>query len=336
MKQIWIPKPGPPSVLEVREASDPLPKDGEVRIVVEAAGVNFADCLCRLGTYRDAPPLPLVPGYEVAGTIDSVGEGVDMNRIGEPVSAAVRFGGYSSMVCVPTAHAIRRLDGMDASIGAAIPVTGLTAWMMLEKMGRVREGDRVLVHSAGGGVGLMALDIIRFRGAIAVGTASKHKHAFLKEQGYDQLIDYRNDDFEEALAGADGFDIILDPIGGDTWLKNIRLLKSGGRLICFGFSRLMAAGPNPIHLVTNLARVPWLKFNPIAMMNQNKGVMGVNMLHLWGEADLMASGLEFLFQRWEEGYVRPRIHAIIPFDESSEAHRILHDRENIGKVVLAP
>ena len=274
MKQIWIPSYGAPSVLETREAPDPDPGPGEVRIAVEAAGVNFADCLCRLGTYRDAPPAPMVPGYEVAGTIDAVGEGVDAQRIGEAVSALTRFGGYASVVCVPARQAMRRPDGMDAAMGASIPVTGLTAWVMLDMMGRVREGDRVLVHAAGGGVGLMALDLIKHHGAVAVGTASGHKHPFLLERGYDQMIDYRSVDFAEALAGEEGFDLILDPIGGETWLKNMRLLRPGGRLVCFGFSRLMAAGRNPIHLIKQMATIPWLKFNPIALINQNKGIMG--------------------------------------------------------------
>lgn len=336
MKQIWIPEAGPPSVLEVREAPDPEPEAGEVRIAVEAAGVNFADCLCRLGTYRDAPPLPLVVGYEVAGVIDAVGEGVDGVRIGEPVVAMTRFGGYSSLVCVPALQARRRPDGLDAVTGAAIPVTGLTAWMMLEVMGRVRAGDRVLVHSAGGGVGLMALDLIRYRGATAVGTASTAKHDFLYERGYDQLVDYRKTDFEDALASGPGFDLILDPIGGESWMKNLRLLRPGGRLMCFGFSSLMTQKPGPLTLIKHMVRIPWLKFNPIMLMNANKGIMGVNMLNLWGEAERMLVALDALLARWQSGDLRPRVHATIPFEAAGEAHRLLHDRENIGKVVLVP
>ncbi len=334
MKQIWIPKAGPPSVLEVREAPDPAPAPGEVRIAVEAAGVNFADCLCRLGTYRDAPPLPLVVGYEVAGVIDAVGEGVDVRRIGESVVAMTRFGGYSSMVCVTSQFARKRPEGMDAVTGASIPVTGLTAWMMLEIMGRVREGDRVLVHSAGGGVGLMALDLIKYRQAIAVGTASTAKHAFLKEKGYDALVDYRKTDFEEELASGVGFDLILDPIGGESWMKNMNLLRPGGRLVCFGFSSLMAQKPNPINLVKHIVKIPWLKFNPIALINANKGIMGVNMLHLWSEADRLMIAMDVLLERWSTGHLHPQIHATVPFENAAEAHRMLQDRENVGKVVL--
>src|SRR5688572_7456571 len=140
MEQVWIPRTGAPEVLEVREAPDPEPGKGEVRVAVEAAGVNFADAMTRIGVYPDAPPLPAVVGYEVAGKIDRVGEGVPSSRVGEPVLAATRFGGYSSMVVVPSGQAMRRPEGLDAKNAAAIPVTGLTAWMMLEEMARVREG----------------------------------------------------------------------------------------------------------------------------------------------------------------------------------------------------
>jgi len=194
VKQIWIPRHGGPEVLEVRSAPTPEPAAGEVRIRVEAAGVNFADLMARMGVYRDAPPPPMVVGYEVSGTIDAVGPDVDTERVGQPVIAVCQFGGYASHVVVGAKQAIPRPDGLDAITGAAMAVTGLTAWMMVEEMARVRDGDRVLVHSAGGGVGLMCLDLIKRRKAFAVGTASTSKHAMLRDLGYDQLIDYRQHD----------------------------------------------------------------------------------------------------------------------------------------------
>jgi len=146
-----------------------------------------------------------------------------------------RFGGYSSAIVQRSDLVGERPEGLDAVTAAAIPVTGLTAWMMLEVMGRVREGDRVLVHSAGGGVGLMALDLIKRRGATAIGTASAHKHETLYARGYDQLIDYRNEDWTEALADQEGLDLILDAIGGEYWEKGLSSLRAGGRMVCFGF-----------------------------------------------------------------------------------------------------
>ena len=337
MQQIWIPRTGSPAVLEVREAPDPTPGAGQVRVAVEAAGINFADLMARMGLYPDAPPLPCVVGYEVAGTIDAVGDGVDAARIGEPVVAMTRFGGYSSSIVLDAPLAVRRPEGMDAVTGAAIPVTGLTAWMMLEEMGRVREGDRVLVHSAGGGVGLMALDLLKYRGAVAIGTASKRKHAFLLERGYDQVIDYTTEDFEAVLSGGEGLDLILDPVGGASWEKGLNVLRPGGRLVCFGMSSNAQSDERRLlSLAKNMWAVPWRRVNPLSLMNENKGVMGVNMGHMWDEGPRMLGWLAQLMERWSEGHLRPHVHATVPFSNAAEAHRILHDRENFGKVILTP
>jgi NADPH:quinone reductase-like Zn-dependent oxidoreductase len=273
-------------------------------------------------------------GYEVAGTIDAVGEGVAVSRVGEPVVAMTRFGGYSTAVCVDSVQVARRPEGMDAATGAAIPVTGLTAWMMIEVMGRVRQGDRVLVHSAGGGVGLMALDLLKWRGATAIGTASAGKHARLRERGYDQLIDYRSEDFEAVLRDDEGLDLVLDAVGGESWARSMRLLRGGGRLICFGLSSASAGStPSVISRLKAVAGIPFLKFSPLNLINNNIGVMGVNMNRLWHEGPRVASWLERLMGLWQEGVLRPLVHAEVPFSTPAEAHRILHARENIGKVV---
>lgn len=337
MQQIWIPREGAPDVLEVRTAPDPTPGPGEVRIRVEASGLNFADLMGRMGLYPDRPPLPCVMGYEVAGTIDAVGHGISRNRIGEDVVAMCRFGGHSSAVCVPAVQAVVRPDTLDAVTAAAIPVNALTAWMMLEEMGRVRKGDRVLVHSAGGGVGLACLDLLLWRGATAIGTASPGKHAFLRERGYHQLIDYRSQDFAEALKDEPGLDLVLDPIGGDYWKKGLTLLRAGGRMVCFGFSANASGNTrNLLGTLGNLAAVPWLKFNPISLMNDNIGVMGVNMGHMWHESERVSGWLEKLLVLWQQGVLRPQVHAQVPFSNAQEAHRIIHDRENLGKVILVP
>ncbi|MCO4762451.1 MAG: zinc-binding dehydrogenase [Myxococcales bacterium] len=337
MRQIWIPKIGDPSVLDVRETEDPTPGDEEVRIQVAASGVNFADLMARMGLYPDAPPLPAVVGYEVSGVIDAVGPGVTDWAEGDRVVALTRFGGNSSAVICHQAQLAKVPDDKDLVEAASIPVTGLTSWMMLEIMGRVREGDRVLVHSAGGGVGLMALDLLKWRGAYAVGTASKGKHAFLLERGYDQVVDYRNEDFHEVLKDQDGFDLILDPVGGESWGKGLDLLRAGGRIICFGMSANATGNKRSMfQLMRTMSSVPWLKVNPISLMNTNNGVMGVNMGHMWHERDRVGSWTRKLMELWSEGVIRPVVHATVPFDNAPEAHRILHDRENFGKVLLIP
>lgn len=332
MRQIWISRAGAPSVLEVREAPEPLPGPGDVRIVVEATGVNFADLMARAGTYPDAPPIPCVVGYEVAGSIDAVGEGVDPGRVGEPVLALCRFGGYSTHRCVPSAQAVRRPAGLDARTAAAIPVNYLTAWMMLRIYGRPTPGERVLVHSAAGGVGLAALDLCRLAKAETWGLAGKSKHSFLLERGYDHALDSHSGEWP-----MEKMDIVLDPVGGGSWARGLDGLRAGGRLVCFGFSASATGESRSIWSVIRAGlAVPWFRINPISLMNENKGVLGVNMGHLWDESERVSEWLVEILKLWEQGHIHPHIHAALPFSQAAEAHGILHRRENVGKVLLVP
>ncbi len=193
MRQIWISKAGPPEVLVVKEAPDPQPAAG---VRVEASGVNFADVLGRLGLYPDLPRIPVVPGYEIAGCVVAVGGGVESSWIGRDVFALTRFGGYADVVCVPQAQVFTRPPGMSAQEGASIPVNYLTAWQLMLVMGGLKPSETVLIHSAGGGVGIAATQIAKYIGARVIGTASAAKHGELRALGVDHLIDYRTEDFE--------------------------------------------------------------------------------------------------------------------------------------------
>ena len=202
MRQIWIPRTGAPEVLELRQASDPEPGPGQIRVRVAAAGVNFADILARMGLYPDAPPLPAVVGYEVAGTVDAVGAGVGDVAPGSRVAALVHFGGYSDTMLVPAAQAIPLPADLSFEKAAAIPVNYVTAWIMLVHLANVQAGQRVLVHAAAGGVGQAALQICRWRGAEVIGTASASKHERLRAAGVAHAIDYTR----EPVAGAGPID----------------------------------------------------------------------------------------------------------------------------------
>lgn len=332
MRQIWTPRAGPPEVLELREAADPTPKPGEVRVVVEAAGVNFADVAARMGNYPDAPPFPFVVGYEVAGVIDAVGDGVDPARVGEPVLAMTRFGGYSSMVCAPSEAVLRRPEGLGAVEAAAIPVNYLTAWMMLRVMGRVEAGDRVLIHSAAGGVGLACIDLCQAAGAEMWGSAGKKKHEFLARKGVQHLLDSHADEWP-----TEKVDLVLDAIGGESWAKGLGVLRAGGRLVCFGLSAGSTSDkPSKLDFLRAALAIPWLATTPVSLINANKGVLGVNMGHVWDEGERVLGWMRTLLQWWEAGKIHPHVHAQVPFSDAAEAHRILHRRENIGKVVLVP
>lgn len=329
MRQVVIPRHGPPEVLEVREAPDPVPGPGEVRVRVEAAGLNFADLMARAGVYPDAPPTPCVVGYEYAGTVDAVGEGVDPGRVGERVVGLCRFGGQSTHRCVPAAHAVRRPEGLGAVEAAAIPVAYLTAWMMLRVMTRPGPGDRVLVTSAAGGVGLACLDLLAGSGAEVWGTAGPTKHALLHERGCHHPLDSHADAWPE-----EKLDIVLDAVGGASWARSMRSLRAGGRLVMFGISTRAGKTRSWWKDLRMAWSIPWASFFPTYLTNHNVGVLGVNMGRLWDEADRVSGWLAAVLAEWEAGRVRPHVHGTFPFERAAEAHALLHSRQATGKVVL--
>src|SRR5580765_3648038 len=196
MRQAVIARHGDPGVFEMRESPDPVPGDGQIRIRVRAAGINFADILARIGLYPDAPKPPVVVGYEVAGLADAVGQGVTNPHEGDRVVALTRFGGYADCVVVPASQAYRFPDRLSDAEAAAVPVTYLTAALALYKMAAVTAGEMVLVHNAGGGLGIAATQLARLRRATVIGTASAAKHDALRSFGVEHAIDYRHVDVE--------------------------------------------------------------------------------------------------------------------------------------------
>jgi NADPH:quinone reductase-like Zn-dependent oxidoreductase len=338
MRQIWISRAGPPEVLELREAPDPDPGQGEVRIRVEAAGINFADVLGRLGLYPDLPPMPCVPGYEVAGRVDAIGKGVDESWLGADVLALTRFGGYSDTVCVPALAAFRRPEGMSAAHGASIPVNYLTAWQLLFPQGGLQAGETVLVHSAGGGVGIAVIQLAKLRGATVIGTASAWKHDRLRELGADHLIDYTREDFVQRtleVTGGRGVEVALDAVGGRSFAKSYQCLSATGRLGMFGISTSVGGKKKKLtDMLRLLGTMPWLKFNPLALMNENKGVYGVNLGHMWGERERVAAWADELLSLYAQGKFRPVVSEVFPFEQAAAAHHFIHDRRNLGKVLL--
>jgi NADPH:quinone reductase-like Zn-dependent oxidoreductase len=338
MKQIWIPKIGEPEVLELREAPDPEPKAGEVRVRVRASGINFADILARMGLYPDSPKLPAVVGYEVAGVVDGVGEGVEGLSNGDRVACTTRYGGYSDVVCVPRATVRGIPDILDFAGAASIPVNYLTAWLMLVRLGNVRSGDRVLVHACAGGVGLAAAQICRHFGAEIIGTASAAKHERLREMGVTACIDYRTQDFEmevKKLTEGRGVDIALDAVGGESFRKSYKSLAGLGRLFIFGASSLAPGTKRSwISALIGLSRMG--SFKPLQLMSHNKGVQGVNLGHLWSHGDELAAMLSEILGLFANGTFTPMVDRSFPFAEAAAAHRYIQERKNFGKVILVP
>jgi NADPH:quinone reductase-like Zn-dependent oxidoreductase len=343
VRTVVITRHGGPDVLEVEEQPDPTVGPGAVGVAVRAAGINFADIMARSGMYPDAPSPPCVVGYEVAGEVESLGDGVDSLAVGDRVVAATRFGGYAERVTVPAGQAFPLPDDVSFEQGAAFPVNYGTAYAALVIMGGLREGDRVLIHAAGGGVGIAATQIARARGAEVFGTASASKHDAIRAQGVDHAIDYRTLDFAEEvmrITGGEGVDVIMDALGPESFRKDYRILRQGGRLIMYGLADVQTGDTRDIPAVLrNLARmpfstIPWWK--SLNMMRENKGVFGLNMLDWWDREGDLDRVVEPLRASLEAGELRPVVAESFAFDAAGEAHRFMQERRNVGKVVLVP
>ncbi len=343
MKAVVLTGRGGPEVLQVQERPDPAVGPGEIRIAVRAAGINFADTMARVGLYPDAPKLPCVLGYEVAGEVESVGDGVSEHRVGDRVFAGTRFGGQAELVTVPASQALPLPERLSFEQGAAFPVNYGTAYAALVVMGGMRKGDRVLIHAAGGGVGLAAAQLARNAGAEVFGTASPGKHEAIRAHGVDHPINYRDLDFEaevNRLTGGEGVDLIIDALGPASFRKDYRLLRPGGRLVMYGLSEATKDGgrdlPSTLRSLARmpLATIPWWK--SLSLMNENKGVFGLNMLKWWEREGNLDRVTEPLLADLEAGRLEPVVAESFPFERAGEAHELIGQRRNVGKVVLFP
>ncbi len=335
MREVVITRRGGPEVLEVRDVPSPVPGAGEVRIEVSAAGVNFADTMARAGLYEDAPPIPCVVGYEVAGTVAEHGAGVDSSLlpVGTRVMAGTRFGGYAEQVVVPVADVIPLPEPLSFEQGAAIPVNYATAWAGLIGYGSLQPGERFLIHAAAGGVGIAATQIAKHAGAEVWGTASPGKHDAIREQGVDHPLDYTTGGWDEGLPG---MDLIMDAIGGESFRRSYDLLRPGGRLIAFGASSILQGEKRSIARALPQALRMIRGFNLIDQMGDSKAVIGLNMLRLWDDRGTLSPWIAPLQEMIGSGAIRPVVSDVVPFADAPEAHRIIAERRNIGKVVLIP
>ena len=336
MRQVCILRHGPPEVLTLQGVPDPCVAPGTVRIAVHAIGVNFADVLARQGLYPDCPKPPVVVGYEVAGHIEAVGEGVTALVPAQPVLALTHFGGYAERVVVPVQQVFPLPHDMSFAAAAALPVNYLTAYLMLYICGRLQAGEHVLIHGAAGGVGLAAVQLARLRQATIYGTAAASKHAFLHQQGVHHTIDHYQHDIARVMHGLTagrGVDIVLDPFGGRSFAHSYRVLAPLGRLILFGASR-MSSGLRR-NLFTALWHVLCMpRFHPLRLINENKAVIGVHLGRLWDQIDLLRQTMQALLQLYEQGQISPVIAQTFPLAAAPAAHRYLQERRNIGKVLL--
>jgi NADPH:quinone reductase-like Zn-dependent oxidoreductase len=328
-------------VLRVEQRPDPTPGPGQVRIAVEAAGLTFSDILARTGLYPDAPKPPCVLGYEVAGTVESLGSGIEGLHAGDRVMAATRFGGQAELAVAQATDTLPLPDSFTMAEGAAIPVNYGTAYAALVLMAGVRPGERVLIHSSAGGVGTAATQIAHRLGGFVIGTASAHKHERCRAEGADEVVDHRTANVPEAvrrLTGGEGVDVILDALGPRTLRQDWRLLRPGGRVVAYGASQVQTGDRRSLRsglaavAAFPFATVPWWK-GP-AVINENKGFFGLNLLHWWdaeGSLERLMTPLRALLA---DGVIRPVVDSTFPFERAADAHRRVMDGANTGKVVL--
>lgn len=330
---------GEVDALELEEHVVRAPGPGQLRVSVAYAGVNYADVLARRGFYKWAPPFPTCVGFELSGTVVEVGDGVTSHRVGDRVSAVTRFGGYTDELLVEAARAWRIPEGMSLEEAAAIPAVYLTAWQSLCEVARVRAGDTVLVQAVAGGVGLAALQLCKKLGALTFGTASsEEKLEFARAHGLDHGINYAKSDFEKELARLTkgrGVDFVLDSLGGEGLRKGYRCLARGGTVVTIGAAGVAPPTRDPVSFLR--AGVELVKggvYHPFQLIEDNRGIAGVQVLLLWDDLPRLERGIAQVFDWWREGAVRPHIDRVVPLADAKEAHRALESRQSRGKLLL--
>ena len=306
MKAVVLSETGGPERLELQDVPEPTPEDGAALVRVRAAGINFLDILVRQGRYPQAPPLPTVPGTEVAGEVD-----------GRRVIGLTRQsgGGYAELALVDESWLVPLPDGATFAEGASFLMTFLTAWLPLTRQATVQPGSTVLVHAAAGGVGSAAVQVARHLGARVVATASSdEKRALAVELGAAEAFGY--DEFAEQVRA----DVVVDPVGGRVFSDSLGTLKPLGVIVAIGFAGGM-----------------WEELNPALLVGRNVGVQGFYLGRLMArEPDLVHEAIGEIVSLWQEGHVRPLVGAEYELGQAPAAHRLIEERRSTGKVVLLP
>jgi synaptic vesicle membrane protein VAT-1 len=341
MRAAVIRQYGPPEVFALQDSPDPQPKPGELLIRVKSIGVNFADLLARIGFYATAPKPPFVPGLEVAGVVEKLGDGArsadgDSLRPGDAVAALTNFTGYAEWVTVPANHAFRLPAGMSFDEAAAIPVNYLTAYHSIYVMGNMLPGDRILIHGGAGGVGIAAIQLAKARGLRIFATGGPAKQETLRKLGVDHAIDHEKDDFVEVLKkyAPEGIEMVMDPIGGKSFSRSYGCLGSTGRLVIYGFSTVVKPNGKRDLIGAAKAMLETPRFHPLKLLEKNVSVMGVNLGGLQSRPALLRSEMADLLQLYTAGKIKPVVGKKFPLADAAAAHHYIHDRKNIGKVLL--
>jgi NADPH:quinone reductase-like Zn-dependent oxidoreductase len=342
LKKVSIARAGGYERLRIIESPTLVPGAGEVRVDAAFAGVNYADCVVRMGLYESAKKYvgwPITPGFEVAGTVGAVGPGVDASLLGTEVFAVTRFGGYASQVVVPRGQVFARPAGLSPAEAAAFPAVHMTAHVALFELAHPRPGERVLVHSAAGGVGSALVQLARSAGChVTAVVGNPAKVAAARALGADEVIDRATDDLWKR-AGAiapRGFDVVLDANGVSTLGGSYRHTAPMGRLVVYGFHSMLpreGGRPDWVKLAADWLRTP--RFNPLDLTTASRSVLAFNLSFLFDRTDLMEAGMRRLLGALDAGTLRPPTVTVYPFERVAEAHAALESGRTVGKLVLA-
>jgi putative PIG3 family NAD(P)H quinone oxidoreductase len=317
MHAIVIENPGEPDVLRWTEVPDPVAGPGEVLLDVVAAGINRADISQRQGSYPPPPGAPEYPGLEASGRIAALGEGVTGWRVGDEVCALLAGGGYAERVAVPAGQLLPIPKGVGLVEAAGLPEVVCTVWSNVFMLADLREGESFLVHGGASGIGTIAIQLAKARGARVLCTAgSEEKLQRCRELGADIAINYRTEDFVKEAAPVD---VILDNIGADYLTRNVETLGTGGRLMIIGFQSGAVA-----------------EFNLGKLMRRRGSVQstGLRARPREEKAEIVASVHEHVWPLVESGAVRPVIDRTVPMWDAAAGHRILEESTHVGKVLL--
>lgn len=317
---------GPAEKMILRADKMTMPGPGEVIIEVHFSGINFADVVMRLGLYPDAPPKPFIPGYEVSGKVLKVGDGVRGFKAGDSVMAGTRFGGYASHVTLPVNQVFHVPKGMDLKEAAALPVNFLTSHIALHECGRIRKGDKVLIETATGGVGVIALQMARAVGAEVYGlTSTPEKKSFIESYGAKAMT---VSEFENSSENE--FDFILSSSGGSKLKEQYKRLTKAGKIVCIGLQDAIQNGKgNKFTMMTKALTSPI--FSILKLTMESKMMGGFNALKFFDDARWLSRAMKGI----EETTFHPFIGGVFPAEKVAEAHKFLENRKAKGKVLLS-
>jgi len=341
MQKVVIHRAGGYDRLCIEEHPDLSPGPGEVLVEVEAIGINYADCVTRMGLYASAKHyvgFPITPGFEVAGRVAAVGQGVTDLQPGTEVIALTRFNGYATQVVIKRAQVFVKPAGLSVPQAAGFAAVFLTAWFGLFELAHPRAGDRLLVHSAAGGVGGALVQLGRSAGCKVVGVVgASHKVDTVRQMGAEAVIDKSREDLWKTAEriSPGGYDVILDANGVATLKQSYRHLAPVGKLVVYGFHSMLprkGGRPNRLRLLWDYYRTP--RFNPFSLTTRNRSVLGFNLSFLFDRSELLREAMDQLLRWVEDGSIQPLAVHTYPFEQVAQAHRDLESGQTVGKRVL--